>query len=294
MTSLRNFKTLIAVARSGSLSAAADLVSLTPAAVSLQMTALEAELGQKLFDRAGKTVTLNAQGFRAVESAQKMIDLYDRLRLGGGDTAELSGLVSVGTIATAMGILTQAILAIQGEHPRLTFKTAISFSDDLVARVNNGELDAALSPKQSIKLPAGVTWTPLYEEPFVLVANRASSRGIELRELFRERLFLRMTAGNQTGATIDRLVKAYRLPVGRTFELDSIRTMVELAEKDVGITIVPALLGAPWIRSRSLRVEKFEGAHARRSVGIFEGEARMRLTSVLRDHLRRLQAAQAW
>ena len=50
----RQLKSLTAIARTGSFARAAELVNLTPTAVSQQIQALETEVGASLFDRSSR------------------------------------------------------------------------------------------------------------------------------------------------------------------------------------------------------------------------------------------------
>ena len=68
--SIRMLRTLIAVERNRTFSAAAEEVLVTHAAVSQQMRALEAELGVTLFDRAKKTPELTPVGHAIVAKAK--------------------------------------------------------------------------------------------------------------------------------------------------------------------------------------------------------------------------------
>lgn len=285
MSSIRVLRTLLAVARHGNITAAADAVALTPAAVSLQMSQLEAELGQSIFDRQGKAVRLNANGHRVVEGAERIVSLYEGLQTPELGVGELSGKIRLGSIATAMAPLTQAILTLQSNYPRIEVKPVVSFSDDLLSKVASGELDAALSPQLLSGTPSGVTWTALYKEPLVFIANRTSSRDRSMRELCNERCFFKMPPNNQTGAAVDRILKTQRLKLKQVFEMNSIRTMIELVEQDVGVAIVPLPLGSRYHQSKLLRVESFEGPVASRAIGLFENNSSLRLTSLLRDLL---------
>ena len=75
MPSIRVLKTFLAVAKHGSFAAAGTEIGLTAAAVGLQMRALEADLGQALFDRSGRSIVLNTAGRTAVPPT---VDLVQR------------------------------------------------------------------------------------------------------------------------------------------------------------------------------------------------------------------------
>jgi DNA-binding transcriptional LysR family regulator len=59
---VRKLPTFIAVSRLGSFSAAAEALSFTPSAVSQQMSALEREVGARLFERRARGVRLTTAG----------------------------------------------------------------------------------------------------------------------------------------------------------------------------------------------------------------------------------------
>ena len=69
---LRELQTFIAVARHGTFAGAGAHIGLTQSAVSAQMQRLEAHLGVTLFDRTGRSATLNKAGRRTLELADKL------------------------------------------------------------------------------------------------------------------------------------------------------------------------------------------------------------------------------
>lgn len=282
MSSIRFFRTFVTVARAGSFAAASERVSLTPAAVSLQMRALEDDLGLTLFDRSGKIVSLSESGHRLLPRAEQLLALYDDLRDGPDGDHEVVGSIHVGAVATSMAFLARAVLTLREAHPKLKVQPAINFSGDVSLRVGAGELDAALAVKNAHKLPAGTQWTPLYTEPFVFIANRQAAGNADIGSLMKRRLFLRPSRGTHTGALIDAFIRRSRLRFGEFLEINSLRTMVELVQQDVGVTIVPLTRSARWEDDPRLRVTYFDDPTAHRAVGFFESETRSHLTSALR------------
>ncbi len=96
LTAIRAFET---AARRGSFSLAASELGVTPAAVSLQVKSLEAELGRQLFLRQGNRILLTDAG-RAI---------YPRLASAFKDLAE-----AVGPIGQARGRLVISVLTMLG------------------------------------------------------------------------------------------------------------------------------------------------------------------------------------
>lgn len=73
--SLRQLQIFIAISKSGSTSAAADLVALSQSATSASLNELESLLGIELFDRVGKKLLLNQNGRQLLPQAMQMMDL---------------------------------------------------------------------------------------------------------------------------------------------------------------------------------------------------------------------------
>ena len=72
---LRELQTLLAVAQHGTFAAAGERIGLTQGAVSAQIQRLEEELGFPLFDRTGRSATLNAAGRETLARAQEIVSL---------------------------------------------------------------------------------------------------------------------------------------------------------------------------------------------------------------------------
>lgn len=89
MSSL-NFKHLRyfwAVAKAGSIARAAESLHVTPHAISGQLSALEASLGAKLFQREGRRLALSMKGRRILNHAEKIFSLGDEILEIVGDPA---------------------------------------------------------------------------------------------------------------------------------------------------------------------------------------------------------------
>ena len=91
----------LAVAQAGTLTKAAERLNVSPSAVSVQVQALEAQLGHDLFDRQGRGLVLTEAGHLVLERAETIFDAGDELvsAVKGLDTAKRT-TVRVGAMAT--------------------------------------------------------------------------------------------------------------------------------------------------------------------------------------------------
>ena len=80
------------------LSKAAESLGYSQSAVTVQIKALEEELGVRLFDRMGKRVILTAQGRRFLEYAHSILDTIHSARQAMSDDTDLNGCLHIGTL----------------------------------------------------------------------------------------------------------------------------------------------------------------------------------------------------
>ena len=95
---VRQLNTLIRAAQFQSFSKAAESLGYSQSAVTVQIKALEEELGVRLFDRMGKRVILTAQGQCFLEYANSILDTIHNARRALSEDAELEGCLHIGTL----------------------------------------------------------------------------------------------------------------------------------------------------------------------------------------------------
>ncbi|MBW3067906.1 LysR family transcriptional regulator [Actinomyces sp. 594] len=184
---------LEAIAREGTLSAAARSLHLSQPALSRSLQRLEAELGQPLFDRPGRRLVLNEAGRVALGHADRLLREEQALRTALGDLARRTRALRVGTVAPApLWRLTSLIVE---RFPGLVLTSQSLSQEEVEEGVVNGELDLGISLRPhplpsvrsawlmvenlSVALPAGhalagreqVAATDLDGETFLLLAD---------------------------------------------------------------------------------------------------------------------------
>lgn len=242
---LRPLQTLVAVVEAGGFQAAADRLGLTQSAVSMQIKALEAELGARLFDRATRPPTPTVIGRAAAAQARAVLAAADRLRAVAADGGAVAGVLRLGAIPTATtGFLPDALLALARRHPELQARVESGLSEALVARVASGELDAALVTAGGDP-PSGLALHDLVEEPLLVVAREAPPDG-RARTALDGAPFIRFNRATGVGRIIDRRLRADGIAVRDAMELDSIESILMMVSRGLGAAIAPAAsLSAP-------------------------------------------------
>ena len=146
MISIDRLPVLLAAARAGSFSAAADLLFLTPSAVSQQVAALERDVGATLFERSRRGVELTTAGRALHGHAEAVVN-----RLADAQ-AEIDALVSgdagrvvLGSFPTATARFAAASVAsFQRRHPRVEARLVDGEPYESVVRLKRRELDLAV------------------------------------------------------------------------------------------------------------------------------------------------------
>jgi DNA-binding transcriptional LysR family regulator len=263
MSSIRVLRTFIAVATEGSFAAAANRVALTQAAVGQQMRTLEADLRRPLFERQGKSVMLNDAGRELLPGVRQLVSLYERMLASAPSGEPMAGTVHLGAVVSAVRPLIQATLALKARHAALELHVSAAKSMELIARVESGELDAAIAVREPGAAQRGLAWTPLYAEPMVLLAGRAV-QDAPLRTLLQRQPFIRFDRTQHTGQLVERSLKKLKARPQEFVELNAIESIVELVRSGLGVAIVPLLRDARWQADARLRVIDIPQAEVRR------------------------------
>ena len=140
---LEQLRQLEAIEREGTMSAAAQVLHLSQPALSRSLGRLESELGQPLFDRAGRRLILNDAGRVALEHAGQILRAERVMREALADVARRTRALRVGTVAPAPLWRLTALMA--ERFPGLVLTSQMLAEDEVEAGVVDGDLDLGIS-----------------------------------------------------------------------------------------------------------------------------------------------------
>ncbi len=269
MSSLRVLRTFLAVAAEGSFTAAGQRVALTQAAVGLQMRTLEDDLKRQLFTRRGRLITLNEQGRALLPTATQIVALYEQAKHGTQADAPLAGTVQFGAVVSALSQLVHATLELKRRHPGVDLHIASGKSNQLIAQVENRELDAAVVVHNPALSRPALVWTPLYTEPMVLLAP-ASATPAAPRAMLESHPFIRFDRTEHTGELIERTLRRLRAKPQEFLELNSIEAIVELVREGAGVAVLPRVGGRAWAAEPLLQVIAIPQAAESREIALVQ------------------------
>ncbi len=137
-------RTFVAVAETGSFTAAAELVARTQSAVSLQIKRLEEIVGQRVFERTSRSLALTPAGETLLEYARRILDLNDESvrRIAG---PPVTGVIRLGITEYFVPTELPRILArFAAAYPGVQLEVRMGLSRELRQARGAGALDAVI------------------------------------------------------------------------------------------------------------------------------------------------------
>ena len=165
-------RSLLAVADTGAITAAADRLGLTQPALSRRIQQLEDEFGSPLLARGRKGARLTPVGHIVAAEARVLVTRYDNLRQQVSAHARMEvGTVRLGGGATAVEFLVPpAIAGFQQAFPGVRFHVKEAGSQEIEEDVLNGRLELGLVTMPVVNA-RDLDVRPLFVDHVVLVAR---------------------------------------------------------------------------------------------------------------------------
>jgi DNA-binding transcriptional LysR family regulator len=235
---ISELRTFIAVCRYRTFAAAGERIGLTQSAVSSQIKRLENQLGFDLFNRTGRSATLNAAGETILARAEQICSLYGKLGEAPNE-ATLCGPLRMGAIASPQPTLIARTLArLRARFPLLQIHILPGLSTNLMDELDAGRVDAAVIIRPPLGIPSEWTWQPLIFEPYVLIAP-AGLPGDDWRTIIQEQPFIRYNRMSFGGRLVEKCLRQEAIVVKESIETDEIPGIIHLVGKGLGVAMVP-------------------------------------------------------
>ncbi|MEV0382136.1 LysR family transcriptional regulator [Nonomuraea sp. NPDC050643] len=178
MLDVVRLRVLVAVARKGSLTAAAKELHYSQPSVSHHLARLEAETGAKLIQRAGRGIRLTEAGRLLAERAAEIIGRLDATADELAAHVGLrSGRVRLAAFPSALGtFIPKAAGLLAGAHPGLRLQLTETEPPEALRLLRAGRVDVAVMFRYDDTAPedGGLHLTHLLDDPSYLVSSTAS------------------------------------------------------------------------------------------------------------------------
>jgi DNA-binding transcriptional LysR family regulator len=238
---------LVAIAETGSMERAANDLLLTPSAFTRRIQRLENELGVVLLDRHFKPPKLTQAGFEVLEKSRAILSSVSDLKSATCGNTIPAGPFRLGlSHALARPEISRVIIELGRRFPLLQPSICSDISRQLLARLRQGELDAALVvfPMEA-PLPDDLEGVTLSQEAMRLVQARSSARrrSSKCAEFYRRNWVL-----NPVGCLVREEIK------NRVERLGALLTVAaELHNPDLQLSLIAGNVGVGMLRASFLQ-----------------------------------------
>ena len=164
---IRVLRYFLAVAREGSITAAANTLHLTQPTLSRQLQDLEKELGQKLLVRGKYKISLTPEGMILRKRAEEIVDMVEKTESEFQSIKDIvSGDIYIGCGETdSMKYVANVMKELQDEYPDIKFHIYSGNAEDVTEKLDKGLLDFGvliqpidLSKYDNLPLPDKDVW----------------------------------------------------------------------------------------------------------------------------------------
>lgn len=270
---LDQLRTLLEVVRTGSFTRAAEALSLSQPAVSVQMRSLERSLGVRLLERRPRRVSLTDAGRIVHRYALRMARLESESRAEIADLRKLAGgTLRVGAGATpSIFTLAPVFAEYYRRWPGVELRVQIGRTAELVSNVLGDQLDLAV-------VSSNVTEDVferrlLYTEPCVALVGRshplAQQPEMDVSGLSRYPLVL-LPADSGFRRYLGAALASANVRLNTAMELASLEAIKEVVRTGPLISVIPETAAAGESEESGLRTVRLTGAELTRETAVIK------------------------
>lgn len=238
------------------------MLFLTQPAVTLQIKALEEDLGVRLFDRAGGKVALTRQGAILLRHAEKIARIVSEAELQlSADGSELSGAFALGVSTTiAQYVLSRLLASFLAEHSRLRLSIHSGNTETVVRLLLDGKIAIGLiaGPARQREIRA----EPFMEDEMVLIAPPDFALDFISHNQLAACTLLMREPGSGSRHTVETALRKVRLSA-KSFksliELDSTEAIKSAVEAGLGVGFVSRCAIDKEVELRALKTVEVRG-----------------------------------
>lgn len=239
---LVKYETIIKVYEEGNISTAAEKLFVTQSSVSQTVTSVEKEFGISIFYRKKSGMKLTSNGEKIIKSMEEVIKANDKLLETINEINGLKcGILKVGIFqSVAQHWIPDILDEFKAIYPDIKIELLLGNYDEIEKAILDGKVDCGfITSAMSDKLK----FVPITRDEIVVImskkhkmSDRLSINVDELSELD----FILPSEGSNYD--LGRMLKQYNIKLNIKYALNDDYTAIALAEKGLGVTILPELI----------------------------------------------------
>lgn len=249
-------RVVIAVAESGSISAGSDRLHLAVAAASARISAMEAALGIRIFERSPRGVELTSAGRMLVQRGRELLVDADRLATDVRDwSLGLAGHVRVLANASALlEVLPARVEAFTRSHPRIRVDVEERMSPEIPGALLEGRADVGVV---DVMTPAqGLEFLAFFRDTLVLVLPErhplATAPQVRLLQLL-DQNFIVLAGANALSSRLFNAAAALGENIQVRQQMRSFDAACRMVAAGLGVAVLPREAIAPQLAHLPLR-----------------------------------------
>ncbi|KZS51789.1 MULTISPECIES: LysR family transcriptional regulator [Rhizobium] len=247
---LRQVQYFVAVAEQGSVTRAAQNLSISQSSVTEALKELETDLGVELFERHPRGLTITHNGHQFLRHATKILASVSDARTSfSGQQSTLSGTLNIGVTSLVAGYVLSDLLA---RYRRACPGIEVSAIEDnggyLEHLLVGGELDVAVMVISNLRdrmaLQAEILETSPYRLWLPMGHPLVSADIISVADIAREPLI--MLTVDEIEENTGKLLSALGARPHVAFRTRSVEAVRSLVATGAGVALLPDLVYRPW------------------------------------------------
>ena len=244
LPTIKQLEYLVALADTQHFGRAAERCNITQSTLSAGIRDLESVLGTAVAERSNRHVLMTRVGTTIAGRAKVLLrEAEEMMEIARAGRAPMTGEMRLGVIPTIGPFLLPRVLpALRERFPGLTVYLREEQTVPLLARLEDGEVDAAL-----IALPCetgDLAVQDILEDEFLFACNRshalAGAEAVPREALDGEPLMLLEEGHCLRGHALD-VCGAGNAKARAQFEASSLHTLVQMVAAGIGVTLVPRI-----------------------------------------------------
>jgi len=234
---LKQLYSFEAVIRLGGFTSASKELHITQPAVYMQVQQLQKNIGAKLFNINGKTITATFIGKKIYETAVGAINVVENSKLEIDQSLNPdSGHLQIAVATTANSFVSRLLSKFKKEFPKMTFYIDVTNRHALLDNLKNNNADLVIMGEPPKNIP--LISSAFMKNPLIAIAHPdnelLTKKKISIKDLNKETLLTR-EIGSGTRITIERFTG---LDFNSDIQINSNEAIVEAVQAGLGIGFV--------------------------------------------------------
>lgn len=266
---IKQLKTFICIAETGSLSAASDRLRIAQPALSRQIKLLEHEIGVQLFLRHARGMTLTETGQTFFKSISKLIyQLEKSVDDISSVKGEIKGTVNIGFLPSSnMDFITRFVGRVKKQLPDVKLNLVEGFSGNLIEWLQGGSLDISFlnGPAKDLHISS----KELIYEDIVLISAKGTLPQLGENIVLSDLAQLPLALPNRTHGIrilIDRIIQKFNIELDVALHVDSIAILRSLVRSGDYHTLLPLSCFADEIAKQDFETRVFKSSTMNRQL----------------------------